>query len=671
MVSVNRLLKKASDIGDYSATLRKQPTRLTNARCPMPNAQHRYRILLTLLILVCGNHAAFAQRAVPLRDSVPQYIFSFNEIEYLEDARGNLSISDVTSPAYEDKFTSSPTFSPENYNRRSSYWYRIRIEHKPASAFQWQVEFFDQTIDGLDFYTPRPDGSYVRQSFGDNLPFKARPILHKNFFVKLPDNYDGTYTYYFRIKSRQQANVLVVLRTADYFINYALDEYFFFGIFYGMILVFCFYNLLMFAAVRERHYIYYILYLLSIGLYEMSADGIAYQYLWPNAIEWNQYAPGLMLYLASTTALLFASAVLNLRRQYPSLMRLLIAAFVFRTAFLILSLTVAPELFRFRIIEVIPFGAAFYAAIYCLLKNYRPARFLVVGYSFLFIGIILKLIQYADLNWLPLGGMTHYSLGFGFIMEMMFLSLANGDRIRVMRVEKEKAQERIIEQLHVNQVLKDTLNQQLEQQVRLKTSELVEKSSFIESQNRQLAAANEQLARQAREIAAMNALLAEDNIQLKHDVEVVTEARILSRDVDFEEFSLMYPDDDSCLRFLADIKWQHGYTCSRCSHTNYSEGRSAYSRRCTKCGYDESVTAYTLLQNTRLPINKAFYMIFLVYNSKGSISSHKLSSILNIRQSTCWAYSSKIKKAMKEKRKNGAIRHDGWDSILLVHEVVS
>ena len=624
--------------------------------------------LTVLLAFLLGHAGTLAQKVVPLDDSVSQYIFSFQEIEYLEDRDDTYTIGDVTGAAFTRRFTASPTFSPENYNRESAYWYRIRVQHNARSRYQWQLEFFDQTIDQIDFYTPLRGKGFARQSFGDNFVFGERPLHHKNFFVKLPADREGTETYYFRIKSRQQANVLLVLRTSDFFIHYALDEYFFFGIFYGMILVFCFYNLLMFAAVRERHYLYYILYLLSIGLYEMSADGIAYQYLWPRAVEWNQYAAGFMLYFASTFALFFAASILNLREGYPRLFRLLGAAFIFRTVFLVASLTVAPEWFRFRFIEVIPFSAAFYAGIYCLLKGYRPARFMVVGYSFLFAGIIIKLIQYLDFNWLPLGGLTHYSLGFGFIMEMMFLSFANSDKIRVMRIEKEKAQQRIIEQLHINQVLKDSLNEQLEQQVKVKTKELVEKSDFIERQNRRLAEANQQLARQAEEIVAMNALLAQDNIQLKHDVEVVTEARILSRDVDFEEFSAMYPDDDSCLKFLAHIKWQAGYACSKCGHRNFSEGRSPHSRRCTKCGYDESVTAYTLLQNTRLPINKAFYMIFLVYASKGNISSHKLSAILDIRQSTCWAYASKIKKAMKERHRNGAVPHAGWDSILLMHE---
>ena len=624
-----------------------------------------------ILALIVLNNVAFSQRPVRIDDAVNQYIFSFHEIEYLEDPEGTFAVADVSSPEFSHRFKPSQTFSPQNFNRTSFYWYRIRLTHNAQTSQKWQIEFFDQTIDKIDFYIPKPDGGFIRSSFGDSFPFTNRPLHHKNFFVTLPQDYDGTFTYYFKVKSQQQADILIVLRTADYFINYALDEYFFFGIFYGMILVFCFYNLLMFAAVRERHYLYYILYLLSIGLYEMSADGIAYQYLWPRAIEWNQYAAGFMLYFASTFALFFAASVLNLRKQYPAILKLLAGTFIFRTIFLLLSLTVFEEWFTFRFIEIIPFSAAFYAGIYCLLKGYRPARFMVVGYSFLFVGILIKICQYLDFNWLPLDGLTHYSLGFGFIMEMMFLSFAISDKIRVLRFEKQKAQENIIEQLRVNQQLKDSLNDELAYQVKLKTKELVKKSEFIEQQNRQLAEANQQLAQQSEEIVAMNALLAQDNIQLKHDVEVVTEARILSRDVDFEEFSAMYPDDDSCLKFLAEIKWHAGYSCSKCGHLNYSEGRSGYSRRCTKCGYDESVTAYTLLQNTRLPINKAFYMIFLVYASKGNISSHKLSAILSIRQSTCWAYSSKIKKAMKAKHKIGAVRHEGWDSILLTDAVVT
>jgi hypothetical protein len=55
-----------------------------------------------------------------------------------------------------------------------------------------------------------------------------------------------------------------------------------------------------------------------------------------------------------------------------------------------------------------------------------------------------------------------------------------------------------------------------------------------------------------------------------------------------------------------------------------------------------------------------------MYTSKGKISSHKLSEILSIRQSTCWAYSSRIKKVMEAKKKeiNNA-GHMGWSKLVI------
>jgi hypothetical protein len=65
-------------------------------------------------------------------------------------------------------------------------------------------------------------------------------------------------------------------------------------------------------------------------------------------------------------------------------------------------------------------------------------------------------------------------------------------------------------------------------------------------------------------------------------------------------------------------------------------------------------------------------MIFLVYSSKGSISSHKLSEILDIRQSTCWAYNTKIKKALRHRGKPEPGKDDeGWSSILITERLAA
>lgn len=617
-----------------------------------------------LVFFIIAVHALQAQNVVAISDSVEQYIFTFDDIDYREDIHNNIGIDEVSDPVNQSLFSTNNLFNPENFNKLSSYWYRIKVKQNSHSVNRWILEFYDQTIDHIEFYIPK-EGHFEKKTLGDLLPFSDRSIRHKNFIVALPNDSTGIVTYYFKIRSAQKADVIVVLRSINRFVSYALNEYYFFGIFYGMILVFCLYNFLMYIAVREAHYAYYILYLIGIGLYEMCADGIAYQYLWPYATEWNQHAVGYALFFASLFMMLFTINLLNIRKKAPKLHKFMLSVILLRSLFFTACL-VNPVLFSWRVIEFIPILASLYCGIRMQYKGYRPARFIVLGHGFLFLGMIIKTLNVLNIGvpFVSASPLAHYSLSFCFVMEMMFLSFAMGDKIRVMRKEQEEAQEQVIEQLHENHRLKDELNSNLEKQVALKTHELIEKNQKIEHQNIELSQAYQKLEQQAEHIAAMNRMLAKDNIQLKENVARVTEARIMSKDVTFEEFSAMYPDDISCMKFLSELKWPVSYTCRNCGNTTYGKGKSHYSRRCSKCGYDESVTSFTILQNTRLPINKAFYMLFLLYSTKGTISSHKLSDILQIRQSTCWAYSSKIKKVIKERNRKGK-SHEGWSELVL------
>ena len=59
-------------------------------------------------------------------------------------------------------------------------------------------------------------------------------------------------------------------------------------------------------------------------------------------------------------------------------------------------------------------------------------------------------------------------------------------------------------------------------------------------------------------------------------------------------------------------------------------------------------------------------MIYLIYSTKGKISSHKLAEILNIRQSTCWTYGSKIKLLMEERKTIlKKANKNGWSQLVL------
>lgn len=622
--------------------------------------------LFALILSLAVGSAAYAQKTVALNDSVDQHIFNFNEIESLTDPANQLTFDEVKSKAFDKKFSPNLKSTPQTKDQTATYWYRIRIRHNSKAGKRYLLEFFDQTIDHVTAYLPRKDGSYQVSQFGDTFNFERRQLHHKNFELYIRNDNDNAQVYYFKFKSSQISDVIIVLRTVDWFISYALDEYFYFGIFYGMILVFSFYNLIMFIAMRQRQYLYYVLYNLSVGLFEMSTDGIAYQYLWPSAPVWNQVSYAFALYATSIFALLFTRELLFVKAKAPRLNKLILSIIGIRTLLFVYSLLADQSLFTYKFIEFIPLSVAFYTGIYIYRSGYKPARFFVLGYSFLFAGFMLKLLIMIGFSWLNIGVIGYYSLSFCFILEMVFLSLAIGDKLRILKHKKEKVQRQMIRQLAENFKLKDTLNQQLEVKVEERTKEVFHKSLIIEAKNAELLEANDRLMQQAEEISRMNVLLEQDNLELQTNVEKVTRDRVMSADVDFEEFSKIYPDKESCNLFLSELKWADGYSCRKCKNTHYYHGHIPYSRRCSKCGYEESVTTYTVFHNTRIPINKAFYMIFLIYSTKGKISSHKLAEILNIRQSTCWTYGSKIKLLMEERKTIlKKTNKNGWSKLVL------
>jgi hypothetical protein len=619
-----------------------------------------------LFFFLLAFTTASAQTPVEIQDSVDQHIFTYNEIEILKDSTGKLTIQDLRQKHVDRRFRASLSSTPQTLDLNTNYWFKIKIRSNALAKKNYLLEFFDQTIDHITAYIPTGKNSYDVKELGDNYKFSQRELRHKNFEIPITNAGNNVNTYYVKIRSSQISDAIIVLRSVNWFISYALNEYFFFGIFYGMIFVFSLYNLIMYSAMRQKQYLFYVLYILSVGLYEMSTDGIAYQYLWPNLPAWNQIAYAFALCATSVFALLFTRQLLHLKTKAPKLNKLIIRLIQLRLAFFLYSLLFNQNLFNYKFIECIPLSLAFFTGIYIYKRGYQAARFFVLGYSFLFLGFTLKFLIMLGYGALNFGAISFYSLSFSFIVEMIFFSFAIADQLSILKLKRERVHKRMIQQLAEASTLKDSLNQELESKVQERTKEVFHKSLIIEAKNSELTNANDLLKQQAEEISRMNVLLAQDNQELQTNVEKVTRDRIMSADVDYEEFSRIYPDKESCNLFLADLKWKHGYACRKCKNTQFYPGHVQYSRRCSKCGYEESVTSYSIFHNTRIPINKAFYMVFLIYTTKGKISSHKLAEILNMRQSTCWTYGARIKAVMEErktilKKKNA----NGWSELVL------
>lgn len=604
------------------------------------------RLISTCIIVFCSFAGVSAQEPVFIRDDVPERIFPLQNLAYFEDTTNRLRFEQISSSQFNKNFTFNPAFSNKHYNKNATYWVRFQIRHNPQSKKIWILEFYDQTIDNIEAYIPDEDGRFQKVRMGDKLNFESRTFAHKNFELILHNDKSEVLTYYFKVSSHNFADIRIVVRSIDRFIFYALNEYFLYGLFYGMILILSLYNLLMFFAIREVKYIYYIFYLLSVGIYVMCVDGIAFQYLWPNSPNWNQIAYGVFLYSVIIWSLLFSKRFLNSKSKAPILNKLIDYTIIGRSIIFITALFYN-EIFEYRVIEFFPLVLIFFTSIYVLVKGFKPARFFVIAYGLLFLGFLYKALVNSGM--LPFGIIQYYSLHISFLLEMLFLSFALGDRVRILKHKRDRAQLRIIQQhelnvklkdqinreLELNMELKDKVNRELEEKVKGRTIELNEKNQLLEE-------SNEKLVQQAKEINQINSMLDLDNWKLKNNVKEGLVDRFINKKLDFEEFKRIFPDKLACYRYLERIKWEKGFKCRKCENDKFFDGLKKFSRRCTRCGYNESITAYTIFHGIKFPIEKAFYITYLVISGSTSETLDQISSMLSLRVNTIWNFKNKI-----------------------------
>jgi hypothetical protein len=114
------------------------------------------------------------------------------------------------------------------------------------------------------------------------------------------------------------------------------------------------------------------------------------------------------------------------------------------------------------------------------------------------------------------------------------------------------------------------------------------------------------------------------------------------------EFNRQFKTNEDCLTYLAEYKWGQGFVCSRCGCISHVKGRTSYHRRCQQCRYDESVTANTLFHAMKMPVLKAFHMVFRLTAKKKGMSTVELGAEVSVQQKTAWLFKRKIQIAMKQ-----------------------
>ena len=633
------------------------------------------RWLLLLLLLPARTHAA-PEDTLAVSLATPALYLEENYYSMLEDPTGRLHLTDVLSARWSRRFVAmrGSGHPPNIQHPRSTYWLRITVRQRSTDNAAWYLELYDSHIGNAVFFSPQRGSTsgYDSMTTGANQSFAARPHPYKNFLFDLPPRPGETATYYLRLHSDTRTSFRAMLHSGAGLIPELSLQYWLLGIFYGILFIMVLYNLILFFFLKERTYLYYVLYVLSGTLLFLTEDGLGFQYLWPDFPGFNHFigavAPVLLLLSFAT----YASGFLDTASRLPVLHRVGTWVVGVSTALLVLDAAVVHSGFSFWL-YLLPYGLLYYAAFQAYRSGLRPARYLLLAQALVATSLTFLIMRKLGINFYS-NAYTVYSLNVAFVIEVVILSYALGEKLkglmdmtlltqhRLLRQlrKKHQAQDRLVEQMRENQALKDQLNTELEGLVALRTTELRQQNETVAAQNHELLQANGLLALQSAAIEKLNG-------DLSRDLHAEKAARIESKEVDFGEFSQIYPDKDACLRYLADLKSGHdSYHCRKCGHEKSCEAREPHARRCTRCRYVESATAATLLQKCKFPIVKALYAVFLLHAHKGNYSPSELARILDLRLATSWAFAQKVLQALQRRRQAPDYEEgEPWTHVLL------
>jgi hypothetical protein len=612
----------------------------------------RHCVVVFFLLMA---HCAVAQSVLAPSEGLDEVELFPYDLTYLADTTNELTFEQVSDSSFAGNFSQHRSYQNKDFLTNVNYWIRLPIRHSTTTHKVWLIEFYDQSIDLIEAYIPEQDG-YRTVRMGDSYPFHDRLFRHKNFEVMITMNTDEVKYYYFKVSSHEFADIRIAFRSVNRFVYYALNEYFLFGTFYGMIIIISLYNFLIFLAIREIKNIFYIFYILSVAAYAMSLDGVGFQYLWPSHPEWNNYATGISLYSLIVWALVFTRRFLNTSSTAPKLDKALQLMIIARTLQFIVELFFFPNYLIYRNHDIIPLSLIFFTSIMVWNSGYKPARFFVIAYGVLFSGFFLRSLVY--FNVLQFTTLSHYSLHFSFVLEMLFLTMALGDRVRILKDNRDRAMRRIITQHEANMQLKDKVNRELEAKVKERTIELDQKNGELEE-------TNQRLTKQAHEISQINSILDLDNWKLKNRIKEVLEERLHEKTMNYEEFKTLYPDTLSCYRFIETLKWEAGFSCRKCGNGKFFTGAQKFSRRCTRCGYNESITAFTIFHSLKFPVEKAFYIAYLTVTGRRENTLEELAARLDVNTNTVWAFKTKVSARIEELQRTRGDLNSKWEDIIL------
>ncbi|MBN2158129.1 MAG: hypothetical protein JW807_01945 [Spirochaetes bacterium] len=390
-------------------------------------------VLISIFLLLLSN--TVMAEPIVIDDKLGKRIIT-PEVEYLVDEKGTMAIHEITEPGLKWGRTTEEAF---NFGFTTLvHWFKIDVINDAEKDVSWFLEIDYPMLDFVKLFVPNEEGGFSTKETGDHHPFKDRDIKDRTFIFSL-SAMPGSSTYYIRIQTTSSVNFKVIAWEPNVYFNNVFNDLPVFWIYYGLMMVMVIYNLLLFITTREISYLLYSSFIGAYVVFQLTLNGFAFQYLWPNQIWWaNSCLPFFMSLIAFFAALFFRE-YMQTAAHYPKINKFLwFGLFLPSAVMLVLTLAV-PYKIAIKLATVNSMLFAFILiplSTYLSIRGDRAAKFFLGGWGWLLIGIAaytMKTFGIISVNFF-----TNWSIQIGSSMMVVLVSLGLGDKINSMKKDLQR-----------------------------------------------------------------------------------------------------------------------------------------------------------------------------------------------------------------------------------------
>ncbi len=487
----------------------------------------QFRLSAFVFLLLCAFALpGYAQDTIKYTNADERLTIG-NNAAYLKDDNSTLT-DDAAMHSNEFKPTRQDV---QNYPvSAATYWVKAIICNK-TQATSLVVELEYPTIDSVTFFSIGNDGKITTVKTGEYVAVADREYHHQNYIFDLNLAPEAVKTFYLKVKASEQVSLPLKVSTAKQFEESIFNKDLLFGLYAGIILVMMLYNLFLYFTVRDRSYLYYVLYILFVGMSQACLQGYAPRFLYPNSYFLTNAMMVWVPALSGVFSVLFIWDFMNIKHYTPVLYKVLFGILLAYCGIIVLSFTGNYRLCTaiMQLLVMILAGVGYTVAIRISRMGYRPAKFFLIAFSIFIAGVFVFVLR--NVNVLPYNLFTYYAMPLGSAIEVVLLSIALADKINLFRKEKEESQAQALLALQENERIVREQNVMLEKKVGERTHELKVSNNELSKAMKELKEAESQLV-ESEKMASLGQLTAGIAHEINNPINFVTSnVKPLNRDV--------------------------------------------------------------------------------------------------------------------------------------------